>query len=780
MGLIYAAAAWAAGIACAGFYPHFWPYFSLLAGTIFALSLAVKRYRGWAMLVLLFALGGWRYTLHPTTSDLARYNNTGGLTIEGVVVDVPDVRDTRTQLRVAADIVNTGMGIYRTDGLVLVYAPRELDVKYSDRVRATGWLTQAAVYDTFSYADFLARGGVFSVMPNAAVDVLSRGHGSTFWVALFDARQAAADKIAGGMPEPYAALLTGILLGNDRGLSPEVQDAFSATGAAHVVAISGFNMAIVGGVVMALLNRITPRKGLAAVAGLTVIGLYTLFVGAGAAVVRAALMSGLVMVSGALRRKTYAPASLAFSTLVLTFVNPMTLWDVSFQLSFCATLGLVLFTDPLQKRFDTGLNRLLSERAARLIGQVLAEPLIVTLAALALTLPLIVLYFERMSLVVIPVNLLIVPIQSYVLFIGAAAVLTAFLVPPIGQALFWLVMLLLAWTIGVVQFFARASFAQVEVSADPRWVTAFYLLVIGGTMMQGANPQAWERLVRWMRQRAVILTLTALILGVGVLGVSAWMAQPDGRMHVYFLDAGHSNAVLIQTPNGAQMLIDGGRYPSRLLQDLAARMPFYDRTLEYVFVTQPNFYNYGALPEVLERYTIGTVWTNGHHNLSAAYKALHAALDKSTLHLEVGAGNLWVTPDGVRVEALNPQTKPSIADRWGDMALVLRITYEDVSFLLTSDANPRAQAAMLEAGLEVRADVLQIPMHGTEFSLDPAFYTAVGADALALQADPANLRGDPHPDTVALFDDTPLYRTDEMGTLHFSTDGQTWSAEAQG
>lgn len=777
MRLVYAAAAWALGIATAAFLPDIRVYIFLALGA--TLLLMVPRRRAYTALALIFALGGLRYCLYPHTSDLARYNNTGGLTIEGIVVDAPDVRDTRVQIRVDVDSVNIGKAAYYTDGLALVYAPRELDVRYGDRIRAGGLLSRPAVYDLFSYGDYLARGGIYSVMPNAGVEVLSRGHGSPIRAGLIAANQGAEEIIARGLPEPYAALLTGILLGNDRGLSPEIQDAFSATGAAHIVAISGFNMAVVSGVIMALLNRITPRKGLAAVAALSVIGIYTIFVGANAAVVRAALMSGLVIVGGALRRNTYAPASLAFAALILTAANPTTLWDVSFQLSFCATLGLVLVTDPLQKRFDRLLMRLLPERAALTTGQFLGEPLIVTLASLSLTLPLIVLYFGRMSLVVIPVNLLIVPVQSYILFIGAAAVFASLIVPAVGQALFWLVMLLLGWTVGVVTWFAGLSFSQVEVGADPRWITLFYMGVLGAMMLQGANPEKWRGLVRFIRQRAVILGVSALILGAGALGASAWAARPDGKLHVYFLDEGHSNAVFIQTPDGAHMLIDGGRYPSRLLQDLGARMPFYDREIEYLFVTQPNFYNYGALPEVLERYHAATVWTNGHDNLNVAYRTLQEAMQRGTVH-EAVAGDSLETPDGVRVEVLHPQIKPELDDRWGDVALVLRVTYGDISFLLTSDLNGGGQDDMLEAGVDLRADVLQIPMHGTHFSLNPPFYEAVGAHTLALQCDPANLRGDPHPDTLALFGQTPLYRTDEMGTLHFWTDGQTLEVEAQG
>lgn len=261
--------------------------------------------------------------------------------------------------------------------------------------------------------------------------------------------------ISRSLPEPSAGLLTGILLGDARSLSPEVADAFSAVGASHIIAISGFNMAVLSGVVMGLLGRFRVRPRLAAVIGLTVISIYTILVGASPSVVRAAIMSCMLVIGALVRRKSYVPTSLAFVVVLLSLQNPSVLWDVGFQLSLFATLGLALFANPLTDAFNVQLSRLFPLKTAQRVGDFLGEPLIVSIAAQIMALPLIVLYFGHLSVVSLAVNLLVIPVQSALMAaLGLAATLLAFVAFPAAQVLFWLDMLLLGWTLAVVRAFA--------------------------------------------------------------------------------------------------------------------------------------------------------------------------------------------------------------------------------------------------------------------------------------------------------------------------------------
>ncbi len=349
MRLVYLALGWCAGIVLANSglrLPLLW----LGCALMFALfAWRVRRVE--AVALLLFALGGLRMAITPVTSDLATYNDLGGMTISGVVVGEPDHRDDRVQLRVAAATVTRIGSTTPTDGLVLIDAPPLTDAHYGDSISATGLLRTPGASDRFSYADYLARSGVYSIMQEAAVEVTARA-GDSLIGTLIDLKAQAKRLIDAALPEPQAGLLAGILLGNERSIAPEVSDAFAATGAAHVIAISGFNMAVLSGVIVGALRRLRVTPTTAALISIAVIGVYTVFVGANPAVVRAALMSGLLVVGRALRRQTYLPASLAFAALVLSALNPLVLWDVSFQLSFFATLGMALFADPFAPAFD--------------------------------------------------------------------------------------------------------------------------------------------------------------------------------------------------------------------------------------------------------------------------------------------------------------------------------------------------------------------------------------------------------------------------------------------
>jgi len=774
MRLVYITLGWAAGILLAANNitspALIWLGLTIIAGAALWLAWPNRGQRMVMAALAAFMLGGLRFSLAPKTSDVTRYINAGGLTLEGVIASEPDVRDDRVQFQLDAETVTRAGQTVAADGQVLVQAPRTSDIRYGDRVTATGLLITPGESDTFSYSDYLARSGVFTIMPNAAVEVLSSGHGSPVYSALLDLKADAQNAIAANLPEPDAALLSGILLGKQQGIAPNVSDAFSRVGASHIIAISGFNMAIVSAVVMRLLGSLNVPRRWAAAAGITIIVIYTLFVGANPAVIRAAVMSSLLVIGEVIRRKTYVPASLAFVAILMSALNPYILWDVSFQLSLFAVLGLSLFVDPLSKAFEQLLYRILPRPTAASASSFLGEALIVTLAAQITTLPLIVLYFRQVSLASIVVNLLIIPAQAPLLIVGGLAVLLAW-IPGVGQTLFWFDLIMLSWTISIVRLFAHLPFATIEFHVDPHLIALFYGIVIGGALMQATQPAWAVALSRFIRRRAVAAATLLAGFSTFILVGAVYVSRPDNQLHVWFLDVGHSNAVLVQTPRGAHMLVDGGRFPSRLLTAIGDRLPFTDREIEVLVVTQPDEFDTGALTAVLNRYDIGVALTNGQPNLSEAYLQLQDRLATYTV-VPVRAGYSFETDDGVRAEVLNPPSQPGLDDSLDDNALVLRLTYGTVSFLLTSDLSRNGQAALMEAGQWPLAAVMQLPQHGTARSLDERFLAAVQPQAVVVQTDPANRRGDPDADVLALLGNTPVFRTDRGGTIHIWTDGQ--------
>ena len=137
------------------------------------------------------------------------------------------------------------------------------------------------------------------------------------------------------------------------------------------------------------------------------------------------------------------------------------------------------------------------------------------------------------------------------------------------------------------------------------------------------------------------------------------------------------------------------------------------------------------------------------------------------------AGYTIELDDGVLIEVLNPQVEPQITDAIDDNAMVLRITYGDVSVLLTSDISLKGQLMMLDGGIDLASSVMQIPRHATRDALNEEFVKLVQPQVALLQSDPANRRGDPDADTLAMLGDIPIFRTDESGTVHLSSDGET-------
>lgn len=770
--IFYMAGAWLAGV---GVQYYLAPagqfgYIALGLGVAFALLWPhrIRQLNIGLVVAIMFCVGVWGLTNAQHDRDqLNELQQRGTVLLEGVVVAEPDERDTRTLLRVQAERVRW-LGVWREwQGVVQISVSADQDVAYGDRVIASGTLLPPPVIDEFDYGQYLAQRGVHSLMSPIRFEVIAHDQGVWWRDGLISIKRTAQDHIESALPEPEASLLVGILLGDDKGLDADVKSAFNDTATSHIIAISGFNMTLIAVLVQAFLQLFIQSARRVAILSIITIAIYTIFVGASAPVVRATIMSSVLLVAPLIQRPTYVPASLTFTALIMAMIQPLVLWDVGFQLSFAAVLGLAVLEPPLRRWFSQNLIQVVGQRIGQPLLEFLTEPVVAGLAAQAFTLPIVLYHFERLSMVAVVANLLIVPVQSYVLMLGGMAVLISLVWPFWGQLFFAAAWLPLAWTTYWVRELGQLPFAATNFTLSAEVLTLLASVAGATTLLQARRP-TWY--VRWGQSLKV---LARLIVIVGTIMLIALLLQrtlhrPDGDLHVVFVDAGQSNTTLIETPNGAVFLIDGGRYPSRLLTILGDELPSTKRDIDILWLSGDQASNIGALPMLLERYSVKTVITAVQESREQTYVDLldQLAAQGATI-LPTDEGRVIQTADGVTIRTIAPNRYADTID-----ALVLRMEYGETVFLLTSTLSAEDEGILLQQQHLIQAHVLQVASHAEDNSNSEAWLAAVGAQVLVLQYDPSQFDADASPQVIRRLAEYNLFRTDLNGTVAVISDGQ--------
>ncbi|VAW31300.1 DNA internalization-related competence protein ComEC/Rec2, partial [hydrothermal vent metagenome] len=666
-------------------------------------------------------------------------------------------------------------------GVVQVQTYRFPAINYGSRLRVTGFLETPPEGETFSYRLYLARQGVHSLMSLPNVTVTAENKGNRLYQAIFSFKSRAQTTIAQLIPEPQAALLTGILLGNDNGLPPELDEAFRITGMTHIIAISGFNIAILVAILVRIAEPFFSRRG-SVVFALVGISLYTLLVGADASVVRAAVMGSIYLIANRwLGRPNFAFASLFLAGFVMTVIRPFTLWDVGFQLSFAATLSLMLYADPLTQWVRRRLRRVLVREWVEQVMGVLSEAVILTVAAQILTLPLIIGYFDQLSLISLLANALILPVQPAVMIWGGLATLLGMILPLVGQLFAWVAWLFLAYTIWMVRLFAAVPGAAIPLTVSATGVLAIYGVIAAFTWLGMQPDEKRSRIMTAVRQNISqrLLVGASGIMAVLVLG---WgMSQPDGQLHIVFMDVGQGDATFIQTPSGRQILVDGGFYPSVLNDQLGRLMPFWDKEIDMLVATHPDADHVSGLIGVFERFRVKQIITNGQSfGESPIYdEVLTAAQAQNTEIRPVQAGEIIEIGDGVRLEIVHPGPVLDSESR-NENSVSMRLIYGDFTFLFTGDAEQGGEGEMLRRERPLNALVFKAGHHGSNSSSSTPFLQAVQPQIIIVSAGVDNRFGHPAPEMlerVAAIGAVVL-RTDELGSISVTTDGATmwWQA----
>lgn len=385
----------------------------------------------------------------------------------GRVVAAPDRRPHSLHLYIKEQ---------HTGERVLAFADPFSDVAYGDVVRVTGTLETPTAFDTdlgrtFNYPGYLRARGVHHVLFFPEVTVIERGKGNPLIAWLLSVKSLLTSGIRATIEEPQAGLGEGLLLGTTRALGPELEAAFRRTGIIHIVVLSGYNVMIVAEAVMRLLSVFFSVRT-RVVVGICAISLFALMVGLSATVVRASIMASLVLIARATGRIADVMRALMAAGVVMLLFNPyLVAFDPGFQLSFLATLGLILIAPHL----ETALRLVPTRFQVR-------EFIVATIATQIMVLPLLLFLIGEMSLVAVAVNVLVLPAVPFAMLLSFLSALAGMLLPAVGVVLGGIAQGVLFYIVSVAVVFAALPFAAVPVSFFPLSFLALGYAIIAGLL----------------------------------------------------------------------------------------------------------------------------------------------------------------------------------------------------------------------------------------------------------------------------------------------------------
>jgi competence protein ComEC len=551
------------------------------------------------------------------------------------------------------------------------------------------------------------------------------------------------------LPDTQAGLLLGMTEGDTTLLDDQTMEAFRLTGLAHLVAVSGANVAVFLALVVAATRlMVRRRRWLRAAAAAPPLLFFAFLTGLEPSVLRAVVTAGLVLVTSASGRTVDGLRLAGLTFLVLVLASPELLGQPGFQLSFGATVGLIVWAGPLSDRVVRALS---AGREPGCAVRLLGEAVGTTLAAQIAVAPLLAIHFGRVPALGAVANLIGVPLAPMVMVGGMVTLGLGSLGTLIGWSFAsWApatMRLPLDVILSSARTFARLPAASIEIGP---------LVALAAT----AGAAAW--LSRRARAPALALTVVASCMACG-RGVAS-PASACREAEVRAIDVGQGTAILVRSA-GHSVLVDGGPREGHVLASL--RKLGINR-LDYLVISHPHADHTDGLVDVISHLRVGGLVGPPTMSWGVGRRLVSTARSHGIEPRAVSAGET-VRAGGIKLDVLAPEPGPApeVESSEGIYAqnLVALVRVGSLRILLPGDARADGTQAMIDSGRSARAPVLIAPHHGSA-DVDPAFVDAVDPRLTIVTVGAANGYGFPTPTAMRIYQTHgPVLRTDLNGSI---------------
>ena len=731
--------------------------------------------------------------------------------IDGVICEQPQVSPYKNELVVSVSRILVDTSVIAVQGRVMLSVKDNYPFKYGDAVRCKVRLKRPHNFQNpggFDYETHLRFRQILVqgfISEGSDIVVLRENQGNPFRTAIERYRRHLKDIIRSNAPSPQGEIIQAMILGDQKEIPDDIREQFNRTGTSHIIAISGFNVGIIAAfsffIIRLLLKsseNLLLRFNIIKISTLLTFFPITFFVfiaGMGASVVRAAIMVLVFMISILLGKQRDLYNALALSALVILLVDPPSLFDVSFQLSFSA-VAAILFITPKLSALLPQINsegpsgiRLFFHRAAHNIFLFIAA----STGAILGTLPLISLYFNRLSIIALPANLFIAPLLGMVaLPVSMAIILTDLFSRTLTVYFVRLSSLLVEISLISVRFFDSLPFATFRITTPTAIeIMAYYLMIALAVILLDRATALTTAEARQKTGPANIylwIGLSATFLFFLVDGFYLHLRDQD-RIHLKItaIDVGQGSATLVQFPGGRKMLIDGGGFPNSTFdvgRYVLAPFLWHERIdhIDTVVLSHPHPDHMNGLIFILENFKVREVWTNGEATGDPSYIAFSNIIRKRRLicrSMSEQEGTIHLNP--LRIAVLNPERPltgtvgfSARSNAVNDNSLVLKLSYGNVRFLIPGDITGLVESRLLAKGTDLSTDVLIVAHHGGFTSSTESFLKALTPMAAVISCGADNIYGYPHPDVLKRLNrlKAGIFRTDRDGAITLSTDGR--------
>lgn len=589
------------------------------------------------------------------------------------------------------------------------------------------------------------------------------------------------------MPAQDAAAIFAMLFGGYDGIRPELLEAFTITGIVHILSVSGSHITLMAGTanIVGRLLRMPPRA--TAALATVVILFYSLLAGAIPPVIRSALMGILTLLALTAGRERDAQHILGLTALGLLLYSPLWLFDISFQLSFGATAGLLYIAPPLRNWLRKKLPIFVADSMAVTIGAQLS------------VMPIIAWYFNVLSISSLLANLIIAPIVEWIIVAGLLAGLVASLIPMAGKLIFLLASLVLGVVYELSRWVAALPGSQIYMPTFSWWAVVLYYigLICLMTEKEQRNRLYNTAFVRYwlgycpkMAGRKGWQILGGLL--VFALILSFWQLLGNNKeLQVHFIDVGQGDSALVITPHGRAFMIDTGGvreggYDVGRMVDVPYLLHYGVRQLDYIFLTHAHDDHAAGVKGILAKLPVGAIGI-GHEGTGDYLQVFGTGESAKTAKLLVPLKeHSTMELDGVRIDILySPEMekvqKSQLAATGNEFSNLIRVSYGNASFLFTGDLVAEQEAQVLASGTNVASTVLKVGHHGSRTSSSQAFLQAVNPRWAVISCGYNNSFGHPHKEILARIAaciQAKILRTDQQGAIVFRTDGDKMRVES--